>query len=228
MRDLFIIVEGKTELEFVNRILIPYLYIEKKFTCLIKPIQIIVKGNGHGFNNIEHFKNTIKPILHINNESVITTMIDYYGINSDTKIPDYSLCLSLVSVQEKINCLEDKLFDIVQNIKPYRYFIPNLILNEFETFLFANPQTGFSLEDDSIVNDIVQLTDNYKSIEDINNTPEGAPSKRIEAIFAKHGKKYQKGLNAVNYAELTGIEEILSKCPHFSNWLKKIELMISA
>jgi hypothetical protein len=58
MKQLYIIVEGETELEFVNRILFPYLRSRGIYTHL-QGLMITMKGGGHGFNNIEHFKKTI-------------------------------------------------------------------------------------------------------------------------------------------------------------------------
>ena len=54
MKQLYIIVEGPTEEEFVKRILIPYFTTNGLHTN-IQPILVSMKGCGHGFNNIEHF-----------------------------------------------------------------------------------------------------------------------------------------------------------------------------
>lgn len=88
MRHLYIIVEGETELEFVNRMLIPYL-VNGGLKTHIQGLPIDMKGGGHGFNNIEHFKKTIRPLLYNENVPFITTMIDHYGINSERKLPNY-------------------------------------------------------------------------------------------------------------------------------------------
>lgn len=182
-----------------------------------------MKGGGHGFNNIENFKNTIRPILFYPNEPIVTTMIDYYGINSDKKMPNYSECINKSNINNRISCLEKKLFDIVQGIKTYPLFIPNLVLHEFETYLFANPKDGFCLFDDNIAKDVAIISESYKNIEEINNTPEGTPSKRLEYIFNKYNSKYSKALQAVDIAELSGIENIINKCEKLNKWLKKIE-----
>lgn len=76
MKHLYIIVEGETELEFIKRILIPY-FSNKGITTNMQAIAISIKGGGHGYNNIEHFKNTIEPLLSYKNAPIITTMIDY-------------------------------------------------------------------------------------------------------------------------------------------------------
>ena len=219
MKHLYIIVEGETELEFVNRILMPYFY-DNGLNTNIKGIPITVKGGGHGFNNIEHFKNTVKELL--KNEHVITTMIDHYGINSDKKLPGYTNCIKETDVEKRISCMEQSLANVVNTIKKYRYFIPNIIRHEFETLLFANPEVGFELEVEAIKKDVLDICAEFPNIEDINYTPEGAPSKRLEKIFANYNKKYNKVANGMLIAELTGIDAMLQKSPRFKSWLESI------
>lgn len=221
MKDLYFIVEGETELEFVNSILIPYLY-SKGAQCHIQGYPITMSGGGHGFNNIEHFKNTVYPVMRYNAEPIITTLIDYFRLNSETKLPGYSGCLNLNSTDHKVNYLEDRLNDVVQNLLAYRFFIPYIQKHEMETLLFANPEEGFSLENQNIKNAITAVTNQYPNIEDINGTDAGAPSNRLKAIYKLYGKKYDKIIDGIDIAELTGIEAILQKCPRFKNWVESL------
>ena len=149
MKHLYFIVEGETEVEFINRILIPYLY-KKGLNTHIQAIMVTMSGGGHGFNNIQHFKNTIQPILDYKNQPIITTMIDYYGINSEKKLPGFLESNQLNLVDDKIEFLEKALNEQVQSIKPYQFFIPYIQKHEMETLLFANPEEGFDLESEAI------------------------------------------------------------------------------
>lgn len=221
MKDLYFIVEGETELEFVNKILIPYLY-SKGALCHIQGYPITMSGGGHGFNNIQHFVNTIKPVLNYINEPIITTLIDYFQLNSEKKLPGYTASLSYTLTDDRVNYLESKLDEVVQNITPYRFFIPYIQKHEMETLLFSNPETGFYLESDNIKNSVLDICKQYQNIEDINGSPQGAPSKRLEAIYKANGKKYEKIIDGIDIADLTGIEKILEKCPRFRNWTERI------
>ncbi len=226
MKHLYIVVEGETELEFVNRILIPYLE-SKGIKTFIRGLMITMRGGGHGFNNIEHFKKTIKPLLYHKNEPIITTMIDHYGINSDKKLPNYTNCIKEKDVEKRISCMEESLTREVNSLKEYHYFIPNIVRHEMETLLFANPEKGFELEKDEIRKEVMALCSKIPNIEDINYTPEGAPSKRLEKIYQKYHQKYSKVAIGVDIAELTGIDIILQKCPRFQSWIDKIIKMIN-
>ncbi|MFY7889417.1 MAG: DUF4276 family protein [Spirosomataceae bacterium] len=218
MKQLYIIVEGPTEEEFVKRILIPY-FTTKGLHTNIQPILILMKGGGYGFNNMEHFGNTIKPIMYYRDEPIITTMIDHYGINSEQKLKGYSNCKDKRNVEERIGCMEEALRAYVNTIKPYPNFIPNIIRHEFETLLFSNPIEGFGLENDEIIEAVTSVRAIFLSTEDINSTPEGAPSKRLEAIYQSNNEKYAKIVDGFNIADLTGIEKILEECPRFKAWV---------
>jgi Domain of unknown function (DUF4276) len=225
MRDLYFIVEGETELEFVRKIIMPYLYANGA-QCNIQGYPITMSGGGHGFNNIQHFINTIKPVLHYANEPIITTLIDYFRLNSETKLPGYTGCLGLNSTDDKVFYLQGRLDEVVQSIKPYRFFIPYIQKHEMETLFFSNPEDGFSLESEAIKNAVVDVYLQYNNIEDINGTEHGAPSKRLEAFYKADGKKYVKVVDGIDIAELTGIEKILEKCPRFKIWIDTLLYML--
>ena len=219
MKMIVFIVEGDSESEFVKRILTPFLNSFQIFDVL--PIKITKKGGGHGVDNIEHFKNTIRPILSYNNEPVITTFIDHYGLNSQKKLPGYDECVKK-PIALRLEMMENKLDEVVQSIKPYRFFVPYIQQHEFETLLFANPEQGFDLEDEKIKEEIISLCNSVESIENINDTPQGAPSVRLNEIFARFGKKYQKGVEGMYIAELTTIEKMFEKCPRFYKWIRQL------
>lgn len=221
MKSLVFIVEGETEWEFINRLLTPYLT-EQGVNTVISAIMITMSGGGHGFNSIEHFKNTIEPVLFRKDEPFITTMIDHYGINSERKLPGYEECIKGKDMEGRIAKMEEKINEVVQKIKPYRFFIPHLQRHEFETLLFAKPNEGFYLYDKKIKEEIIELCKSFPSIEDINHTPQGAPSKRLEKIFTKYNDRYEKVTEAVDIAELTSIPSMMEQCPHFKNWIETI------
>lgn len=220
MKALIFLVEGETEQEFVNRILAPYL-VSRGLITEIRPIMIEISGGGHGYNNIQHLKNTIRPLLNRIDQPIITTLIDHYGINSDRKLPGYT-AITTANTEDRIKQMEGILLSEIHTIKAYRFFIPYIQRHEFETLLFASPEEGFVYEVDKIKENVVKLCSQFDSIEDINCTPEGAPSKRIGRIYKEQNKKYNKVSDAVDIIELTGIEIILEKCPSFKNWVEKL------
>lgn len=221
MRDLYFIVEGETELEFVEQILIPYFY-KQGISSHLQALIITMSGGGHGFNNIEHFLNTIKPVINYSGQPIITSLVDFFRLDSERKLPGYSGCLTLNLADDKIDYLQQKLLEAVQTVYPYRFFIPYIQKHEMETLLFSNPVDGFSLEDERIMNAVLAITNQYNNIEDINSTVAGAPSNRLKAIYKTYGQNYVKTVDGIDIAELTGIDTIIQKCPRFKIWIENL------
>lgn len=219
MTDLYFIVEGETEAEFVRRILVPY-FNNQGIHTNIQAVKITRKGGGHGFDNIEHLKNTIKPFLFKGNTPIITTMVDFFRM--PTNIPGYWDCQNLPFVDQKIECLEASIMRAIQDIRVYPHFIPYIQKHEWEALLFSNPTAAFELEQEEIQQEVLKVSRSYPNPEDINSTPEGAPSKRLQAIYSGASQKYRKAASAVDLAELGGIEEMLTRCPRFSVWIHKL------
>jgi hypothetical protein len=55
--------------------------------------------------------------------------------------------------------------------------------------------------------------------EEINERPEFAPSKRIIDLFPA----YKKTLHGPTTAARIGLETIRNECPHFNEWMNKLE-----
>lgn len=66
---------------------------------------------------------------------------------------------------------------------------------------------------------IQSAIDEFETPEDINNTPETAPSSRL--IAAVTG--YDKVLYGTMLAEETGLTTIRSRCPLFNSWIERVE-----
>lgn len=221
MKHLYIVVEGETESEFIKQLVIPY-FESQGIITLIQPIIIKKSGGGHGYDNIEHLKNTIEPLLYYKNEPIITTFIDHYGINSVRKLPNYEVCSQKQETEERIKCMEENLFEVINSIKNYPLFIPNITRHEIETLFLSNPKEGFDWQPDKIKEEVIELCNDFESVEDINHTLENSPSKRLERIYKANNQKYVKPKDGIEIAYLTGIETILEKCPRFKNWLDKL------
>ena len=90
------------------------------------------------------------------------------------------------------------------------------MVHEFEGILFSQPQSFYLIAEDEIVNDIQKIRDDYSTPEYINNSPETAPSKRLEALIPN----YAKIKNGTLLAKDMGIDIILEQCQHFREWVE--------
>jgi hypothetical protein len=103
------------------------------------------------------------------------------------------------------------------------HFIPHLQLHEYETMLFADLD-ALAISFENCAAEIQKLKDiagAVSSIEHINDCFATAPSKRIIQILPEYaGRKSTAG---PDIAEYIGVTKIRAKCPHFHEWLTRLE-----
>lgn len=225
---VYVVVEGPTEQTFIQDVLAPW--ISNNSISMI-PVLIGKSGQKGGDVRFERIKANIKNLLRrkdflSRNDIYISTMLDYFRI--ELTWPGRANVLrqvengtSLTSSQ-KAKVLEDATYEEIKHCFPecgvIEKFIPYIEMHEFEVLLFSDPEvisekTGIR---EKLLTDILA---EYNNPEDINNTPEGAPSKRLLALK----KDYRKIVMGKTIAETIGITKIRAKCPHFDNWLTLIE-----
>jgi len=67
--------------------------------------------------------------------------------------------------------------------------------------------------------DFRQIRDTFTTLEEINDSPVTAPSKRVEALVPG----YEKPLLGVLAVLEIGLSRIREECPHFDGWLTQLE-----
>lgn len=211
MKRLMIVVEGKTEEEFVKEILKPYFYDLGFYNISAIKIQTR-KGYKGGFVNYAHLKNDVLKLLHEPN-TLVTTFVDYFRV--PTSLPNFNECSKLSNVTNRIACLENS---IKADIGFEDRFIPYIQQHEFESLLFSRSQSFAAYYDMEIVSSIEKIIEQYDNPEDINEKPSTSPSNRL-LVFIPNFKKATDG---ILIALETGIEIILEKCPHFRTWIERL------
>ena len=106
-----------------------------------------------------------------------------------------------------------------------RRFIPYVAMHEFEALLFSDCATfGKSIDREDIVSDLERIRRAFANPEEIDDTPMGAPSKRIVHLVDGYNKPVYGNVAALNI----GVETMRRECPHFSKWLDALEGMVAA
>ena len=136
--------------------------------------------------------------------------VDYFRIPDN--IPNYSSCMSLGSIDDKIKCLEDAIRDDIG----YSNFIPYIQKHEFEALLFSSNEGFIAHFGEEIFNETQRIIDQYSDPEEINSNE--SPSKRIMAII----RNYHKVTDGMDIALEVGIDKILEKCQHFRSWINRL------
>lgn len=226
MKQINIFCEGPTEQEFCGQVLQPHLFPQRDGQ--IHTLAVGEKDHHHlyglgtkrkymGEKGVRKFIcNTIKGREGKN--VYFTTFFDLYALPSD--FPGKAANVrNPANPTPYVVALEDA-FRL--DINYYR-FIPNLLLHEYETMLFADPD-AFQWSFENCMAEIQQLKGiaaSVPSIEHINDSREFAPSKRIiDLIPAYDGRKTTAG---PDIAEYIGLATIRAKCPHVDGWLKQLE-----
>lgn len=217
MKRLVIIVEGETEEAFVHQILAPYIW---NIGCM-NPIQCFkIKHSGGGVSKYSHIERDILATVR-EKDVIVTTMFDFYGLPTDTPgFKQSSFCSSHI---ERVRTIEDCIQqEIAQKVRENIIFIPYIQLHEIEALVFSSDK-GFNELFDKGEADIKRLNEiisEFPNPEDIDNGPNTAPSKRLKEAIPG----YDKVLYGTGLLQIIGIETILSKCPHFKEWINQIKV----
>ncbi len=221
MIRLNIIAEGPTEENFVSRILtdhLGYFNISTSVHCVTTDEESKTRG---GIVKYEKLKREIIGRLNHDRkpEARFTTMIDLYRLPED--FPRFEEAQQKSDPYEKVAFLETGLLNDIKDPR----FMPYIQLHEFEALLLTDPTkfAGFfgEQEYEENIDKLVEMTQIFDEPELINDGAETAPSKRIEKVIPRY-EKVKKDAGTL-IAQGIGLEKIREKCPHFNEWLGKLE-----
>ena len=211
MIRVIIICEGQTEQEFCKDVLYPY-FIGKNISV---EYPLIKKTRG-GIVNWSELKKQVEMHLKQDSNVFVTTFIDYYALPYDYLIFEQTATSKI----NKVVNIEQGMRNEVDSSINYR-FIPYVQLHEFECFLFYSMdilRNNFLPEEANFV-ELEKTINSFTNLEDINNHPDTAPSKRL----LEHIRGYNKVVYGACIAFEIGLTNIRTKCPHFNNWIEQLE-----
>ena len=152
-------------------------------------------------------------------------MVDYYGLPQGGRRawPGRRLA-SQRSFPDKAKTVEDAISADIRRrmgsgFNPGR-FIPYVMMYEFEAMLFSDCRGfGRGIGRSELAPKFQSIRDGFGSPEEIDDSLETAPSKRIEAPVPGYQKPLMGNLAALEI----GLDAIRTACPHFRSWLKCLE-----
>lgn len=208
--------EGQTEERFVKSILAPHLLTKNIFLAVTILNTKTVKDGANfkgGIINYEKVKNDLTRLFHDSSAKLVTTMFDYYGLPTD--FPAFATKRG--TCYQKVKHLEDAFANDINQ----QNFLPYLQLHEFEALLFSSTQhiidTMPNSEDKK--EELNRIRQSFSTPEEINDNPETCPSKRLMKLFPEYTKVVFGTLISSNI----GLDVIRNQCPHFNEWLTKLE-----
>lgn len=213
MKRVYFVVEGQTEQEFVNTLIRPWLNGYGVFD--VHPILIKTSKHGRGGHvNAEHLMNTINGLLRETSDMdmIVTSFVDFFRIPSN--MPGYEKAMQLADSVDQVAALEQSLANSIND----RRFIPYIQRHEFEALVFSS-NIGFEKYcNEEQYRKTASIVESFDNPEDINSSPDTAPSKRIKALIPLYDKVILGNVLALEI----GIDSILARCPRFSAWLHNL------
>jgi len=225
MKYLNFIVEGSSEEAFVNDVLIKHF---ASFNIFVSARKIKTgwdrlnnKPSKGGLLKYVQFRNDVLRWIESDRNQPqfwYTSMLDLYAFPNDELSPYNASVQSINDPYLKIDALETA---IAQDIK-HSQFIPYVQLHEFEAFLLVEPDRLISMYPDGQAGiNRLKRDIGTKRPEEINESPQTAPSKRIIKYLPDYeGQKAQVGPLV---AEDIGLIALRNNCRHFNDWIMKLE-----
>jgi hypothetical protein len=217
MVRVHVFVEGQTEKMFVQSILSPHFAQHETY---LFPRQLGKPKHKRGICDYALARRDILAMLKQEPASFCTTMFDYYGMPDSW--PNRAMARQR-PFGEKPSTIEDAvLADIAAELgaafDPGR-LIPYVQMHEFEALLFSDTKVlaeGLKLPGDASVQ---AIRDQFRTPEEINDSEQTAPSKRIHNL----NEGYAKVRHGILISQDIGLDVMRAECPHFNEWIAKLE-----
>ena len=205
---LAVSVEGATEREFVKTVLVEH------FRPMGVELQPVVLGRARARGtggNVTVSRLTSEMARLYYSFDAVTSLVDFYGFRDkgDRAVGDLERDL-LDEVAARVGRGWDA-----------RRVVPYVQRHEFEGLLFSNVEV-FGNQIDfprGCVGALRAVRAQFESPEDINDSSETAPSKRIADVIPR----YRKVLHGSMVAERIGLDAMRAECPRFHAWVTRLE-----
>jgi len=153
---------------------------------------------------------------------IASTMVDFYGLpqNGSAAWPGRSEATgasALVKAAHVETALQDA---IATEMGPGFHLERFVLMHEFEGILFSDCRAfARAVGQPPIEIKLREIRNQFETPEDINDSPDTAPSKRITALIPG----YEKPLFGNIAAMEVGLMQIRAECPHFNQWIQRLE-----
>ncbi len=227
MDRLLVLVEGETEEEFVNEVLAPHLH-SQGFEGVSVSARLFGKSRQRsrrgGIRSWPSARRDIVGYLKEDREATVALMADYYRLpqSGERAWPGRSAGSGAETVERATS--EDIAKAMGRGFDRGR-FLPCVVMHEFEALLFSDCAAfGNAIGRPETVPGLRGIRSLFPNPEEIDDSPEGAPSRRILKLVPDYNKPFMGNLAIL---EIT-LDKIRAECPHFRSWLERLEAGASA
>ena len=229
---LLVHVEGRTEMTFVKEVLGPHLlghgYVSVDARLLGGARRLDQRG---GIRNWQSTSKEIVRHLQADRTLIVSTMVDYYALPAagPDAWPGREHAAKLVKTScERAEFVESALLeDVIRRMGPSfepRRFEPFIAMHEYEGLLFSDCHAlATCLGHADLTLELSVIRSLFPTPEDINDSPETAPSKRIERLVPRYDKPV---LGILAFLDI-GLPKVRAECPHFNRWIQRLESRVA-
>lgn len=226
MARLLIHVEGQTEESFVNEILRDHLVARGYHS-----VDARIVGNARlrqrrgGIRSWPSVKKDIVRHLKSDPGCVATTMVDFYALPQDgTNAWLGRATATQADTRARSSHIQKAIQKDLESEMGGEFnaarFVPYVVMHEFEGLLFSDCDSfSRAIGRPDLAARFGAIREQFVMPEDINDSSETAPSKRVEGLFPGYQKPL---LGALAILEI-GLSRICDECPNFKEWLTRLE-----
>ncbi len=203
MIRLAIVVEGRTEEEFVKRVLIEGLRARD-----VEVFPILINQHGGSVSVDSLASNMVKLFRSFD---AVTSLVDFYGFRGKGG----------ATLGELERLVTEEINNRMPSARDRRKIFPYVQQYEFEGLLFSDVSAFADLAHTppGSVEMLREIRSNFQTPEDINDSRETAPSKRLVHVIPR----YQKSVDGPVVAMKIGLDLIRAECPQFDDWVTRLE-----
>ncbi|WP_344279537.1 DUF4276 family protein [Streptomyces hebeiensis] len=216
MRQVHVLVEGATEERLVQQVLQPELLVRDIWVTPVALKTRRAAGRPHdkgGVSRWPKIEHDIRALLRNPAVDTVTTMLDLYGLPSDT--PGLSGAPA-GDAYARVGHIEEAMARVIDDER----FVPFLVLHETEAWVLAAANELAELIESPRLADVLRShVTAAGGPELVNDGPDTAPSKRI----LRAHPAYRKVVDGPDAIELLGLGALRTACPHLDAWLKRLE-----
>ncbi len=230
MVRLLLHVEGQTEETFVSEVLREHLASRGYSSVgarLLGPAR-----QRHRRGGVRSWPSALKGIcshLRQDPQCIAGTMVDYYGLparGSGAWPGRLEAAKVRGAVERRAGTVERALGDSVAAEMGAGFercrFVPYVMMHEFEAMLFSDCSGfGSAIGRTDLSAPLKEIRRAFDTPEDIDDSQESAPSKRILHLLPSYEKPLMANLGVLHI----GLETIRGECRHLDRWLQRLEAL---
>lgn len=206
MKQLIFLVEGKSEVIFIERYLIPYLYQQKRALQAVHMRAQTIRTNRKlhkkgGAPNYPKVKNELGILLKRPNR-IVTTLLDFYALPTD--FPNHT------TDKQKVQQIEEGMFQDFG----VAHFLPFIQVYELEALMFAD-LTWSDMYEEKEQASLQAIAVAFSTPEAINHHQ--PPSKRLHELIA-----YKKVADTDLIFSEINLDVVRQQCPRFNQWVTQL------